>query len=476
MGYGTKALKTRSCEDYWLKLKEQRAAILAQEIVIEEEVSFVEHRMKAVQSVKRAADTMDDGEINNEVEYQGEKTSKKLCKKKGDEIDAFFGDDTEAGPSGHLSQTLLQGRIGRVLDSNRTEEFKTKFENMDKENKWELSTGRYVEDIMYEAGVGLACENLIHSFILNVRDPYIMGVFTEEEAAELLEHNLKKPIPLSDDTMGVLKSFNCCSTQELRSVLETLAPRRGSKYNAQKDYEADTIAYGIESLVKLYEMRPQVFNCDHNELWYDIHLWGALVDKAFGDLVDFSVIRGESSSVASAERREKQRQTYRAQNRTRKSQGHKGDMIIRRNSQGRKLELGASEVGRTFYMEGTKWHHEGNLKLPKMLADMFYQLCDHCRWEHDVMRELEVVGYLHGGCCLTTMSLDNPGGYILRLKKSGLAEVSADMGDFVKTLELMTDVWLLKKRAERAISVLTKKRPIKFSNRGIDAKQEMFYM
>lgn len=29
---------------------------------------------------------------------------------------------------------------------------------MDKENKWELSTGRYVEDIMYEAGVGLACE------------------------------------------------------------------------------------------------------------------------------------------------------------------------------------------------------------------------------------------------------------------------------------------------------------------------------
>lgn len=136
-------------------------------------------------------------------------------------------------------------------------------------------------------------------------------------------------------------------------------------------------------------------------------------------------------------------------------------MIIRRNSQGRKLELGASEVGRTFDVEGTKWHHEGNLKLPKMLADMFYQLCDHCRWEHDVMRELEVVAYLHGGkayfwmyflqlrliiigCCLTTMSLDNPGGYILRLKKSGLAEVSADMGDFVKTLELMTDVWLLK--------------------------------
>lgn len=36
-----------------------------------------------------------------------------------------------------------------------------------------------------------------------------MGVFTEEEAAELLAHNLKKPIPLSDDTMGVLKSFNC---------------------------------------------------------------------------------------------------------------------------------------------------------------------------------------------------------------------------------------------------------------------------
>lgn len=72
-------------------------------------------------------------------------------------------------------------------------------------------------------------------------------------------------------------------------------------------------------------------------------------------------------------------------------------MIIRRNSRGRKLELGASEVGPTFDMEGTKWHHEGSLKLPKMLADMFFQLCDHCHWEQRVMRELEVVGYLHGG-------------------------------------------------------------------------------
>lgn len=42
------------------------------------------------------------------------------------------------------------------------------------------------------------------------------------------------------------------------------------------------------------------------------------------------------------------------------------------------------------------------------------------------------------------MCLDNPDGYVLRLQKSKLAEVSANMKDFVKTLELMTDVWLLK--------------------------------
>lgn len=72
-------------------------------------------------------------------------------------------------------------------------------------------------------------------------------------------------------------------------------------------------------------------------------------------------------------------------------------MEIREQSNGRHLEVSAAEVGPKFDIQGLKWLYEGDLKLPRKLADMFWQLCDYISWDNDRVEKLEVVGYLHGG-------------------------------------------------------------------------------
>lgn len=78
--------------------------------------------------------------------------------------------------------------------------------------------------------------------------------------------------------------------------------------------------------------------------------------------------------------------------------GRRGDMILRTSATGTRLEYGASEVGKAYEGEyAAKWAHECNLKLPKMLRDMLSGLAERAQWSADLMKDIQVVGYVHGG-------------------------------------------------------------------------------
>lgn len=112
-----------------------------------------------------------------------------------------------------------------------------------------------------------------------------------------------------------------------------------------------------------------------------------------------SFFRGEASSLASAERKNKMRKLSTMQQCGRKKIGRKCDIIIRSSEVPHSTikEYGAGKVGALLDVHGNKILRESGLKLPKVLRDMLndlYAMGDH---NPEKLRQLETIGYIHFG-------------------------------------------------------------------------------
>lgn len=88
-------------------------------------------------------------------------------------------------------------------------------------------------------------------------------------------------------------------------MIKQFASQRGEDYDVRADFSVDAISYAVYSLVLLYEMQPNALGSKHHESWYNINIWGLIIDKAFGDMKGVDIVRGESCSVASGDRKNK---------------------------------------------------------------------------------------------------------------------------------------------------------------------------
>ena len=74
--------------------------------------------------------------------------------------------------------------------------------------------------------------------------------------------------------------------------------------------------------------------------------------------------------------------------------GRRGDLIIRKWH----TEYGCGEAGKIYEgNKGTKIIKEGGLKMPKMLRDMFNDLCEAMDMCESKVRKLETVGFIIAG-------------------------------------------------------------------------------
>ncbi|CAG8544441.1 11597_t:CDS:2 [Ambispora leptoticha] len=81
------------------------------------------------------------------------------------------------------------------------------FNGMKKERMWRLSTGKYVEEELFELGKKLKFEHAVHSFILDVDDGIINQHFNEAELDEI-DYAPGPQVPeLSEEITGFLNKF-----------------------------------------------------------------------------------------------------------------------------------------------------------------------------------------------------------------------------------------------------------------------------
>lgn len=129
------------------------------------------------------------------------------------------------------------------------------------------------------------------------------------------------------------------------------------------------------------------------EAWFNCHVWNPILDQAFGDMDVITVIRGESTSLASGTRKNAKRQSGK-----RRKMGRRCDWILRFVNNGEKDEFGAGEAGKSWVDEhGTKFLKEAGLKLPKTLKDMLVKLMARARWDKERCAKIQTVGAIHAG-------------------------------------------------------------------------------
>ncbi|CAG8548246.1 10741_t:CDS:10 [Cetraspora pellucida] len=283
------------------------------------------------------------------------------------------------------------------IESNLKKAFDKEYAKMKDHLKWKLQcTGRVVEDTLYEY----------------VDDPIIQGIFYPQGLQEIAETNVKKDPNLSFNLYENLASFyNKGSIEEIRMIMKEID-------HGEYNFEIDTLKYSVHSLIRQYKRNPNAFSLDHYEALYNINVWGPIIDRTVNNIPNVDIVRGESSSFSSSDRKNR--------NRT---------VDIRKNG---------SEVGKRYKEQNaTKWLHESGLKLPKMMCDMFVSLCKNAKWDTRKMEKMKTVNL--------------PAGYITRINKSELYRIPEDVESFNDAVELITAVWKSKMRVVNTMSLLNNK-------------------
>lgn len=113
-------------------------------------------------------------------------------------------------------------------------------------------------------------------------------MFTPQEIEEIKTYRnagMEKELP--DDFKKYLNKFNCQDAREMREVLNETQEWEKS-YDRSKSFDLDWTKHGISTLLRDYE--DGTFKIDHNEQWYNVHIWG-LIDRCFGNVKSVEVVR-----------------------------------------------------------------------------------------------------------------------------------------------------------------------------------------
>ncbi|CAG8471208.1 2286_t:CDS:10 [Diversispora eburnea] len=354
------------------------------------------------------------GTVNDRTFITELSTSKKRSQEEDNEISTrqIKPRKTESGET-ILNYCELSDKKENEIKSDLENSFNKEYNKMKNHLKWKLkSTGRVVEDTLYECMSDFTSEHLIHSFTIDIDDPIIKGIFYPQELQEIAKTNVKEDPDLSSKLYENLEFF--CNKKNNEKIDQE-----------EYDFEVDTLKYSVHSLARQYERNPSAFSLDHYEAWYNVNVWGPIVDRTFDDIPNVDIARGESSSHASSDRKNRNRTMD-----TRKKWVE--DAIIRKLSGEMRLEFGGSEAGKR------------------------YDLCKITDWDPEKMEKMETVGYIHG-LVLMIMTLDLPAGYVTRINKSELYRIPEDIESFNDAIELITAVWKSKMRVVNTMILLNNK-------------------
>nr|CAG8668960.1 7504_t:CDS:2 [Entrophospora candida] len=335
--------------------------------------------------------------------------------------------------------------------------FNSVYRSLNTTKMWTLkSSGRIVEKVIYEYARTLTYESYLHSFIINDVDAATISLFSEEEWKEITTSEIKDKPKLEHFHVELLKKYTVDNVKELRKALFEPFVSGEDEYNKNIHFDLDFINYAYRGMLFLWEKEEDPFDPLKLEGWYEMDVWSRLIDPAFSNL-NIDLVRGEGMSLASSNRKNHGRSIA-----DRKIIGRKGDGVFRLCK--KRLEFGAIETGRKWEGQcGTKYLAD-SLKLCKMLKDMLVQLSTECDWLEDFVRKLQVVGVLQGANRVQVITMDYPKGYVFRVQRRKVHEVSGRLTKSVPLALVLKEILCAKSIIIQTLDIINRKNDVNVEN------------
>ncbi|CAI2186185.1 20208_t:CDS:2, partial [Funneliformis geosporum] len=296
-------------------------------------------------STKKRSNEQGSSEADNEKDKDDPEAQDSISiSEEDDDLDYTFiskqDDDSDYEPSDVEDPPPL-------LTSSQFKCFDESYAKMKKTQKWILSSGTCVEDVIFEYCKELSAESLLHSWIIDLDDQEAENLFTNEEWLEIRSEIRK--LPKVDETFvnSMLRFANVKTTGELRNVLETTSYRNlDEPYERENHYDAEWVDIVMRKYLTDYEDPNGTLHRSHLESWHDINVWSLIIDHGLRNLIGIETVRKESSSEAVSARKNRKRVRRRRKNIERKKMGSRMDGIFR--AYVNDVEYGVIEVAKKF--------------------------------------------------------------------------------------------------------------------------------
>ncbi|RUP46190.1 hypothetical protein BC936DRAFT_147238 [Jimgerdemannia flammicorona] len=371
-----------------------------------------------------------------------------------------------------------------MLTSYHRKEIKMAFNRMPKAQMWRLESGTIVEEELYKIGKGLNYEHFgyiissgTHSFILDTEDDNVRNHFNDKDFQEITAAPQPSVPQLSEDVAEYLSRFSTkMKIADVRETLFSQDERFGRGYTKDAYHDLDYIRYALYTVVR--EIEGGHLQDNNLESWYNCHIWHAIFDQGFGNLPRISVVRGESTIMSTALRKNGHRKSN-----DRRKVGHRGDWVLRSVGNGDRDEFGVGEAAKQWTDNfSTKFMKEAGLKVPKALKDMLTKLMRKADWKPELCSRMQTVGIIHSGeyfmtklnrnevgmltCYLLFIGLimmpifmDCPGGFVCRIQRGEIMEVPNCEERITALLPILAEILNIKRAVQETAKALSTRVP-----------------
>ncbi|CAG8788380.1 7739_t:CDS:2, partial [Dentiscutata erythropus] len=284
------------------------------------------------------------------------------------------------------------------------ENYMVAFGKIPENSKMKLSSGRIVEDILFEYAKDKVYED----------DQEVRSLFSMDEWAEITKEDQLEDFQVPDELANFMNSYNKSTLQDIRSDIMRSYLKEGEVYDPSLHYDKEWLHGSIRTIVNLWENRDAPLARMQYEDWYFGNILGQCLDFCFRDsTLGTDIKRTDAPSLASGNKKNRNKQKNH-----RKKVGRKIDGIIYNVEYN--LELGAIESARTFKDEYDRKYLHESFKLPKVLRDIYCDLVRFIKYDEEKSNSIQVIGILHFGLRLQFVRLWRAGGSITIFKKSNV--------------------------------------------------------
>lgn len=210
-----------------------------------------------------------------------------------------------------------------------------KFDAIDDDEKWILSTGTVVEDTMKSLAMKCKYEHPVHSLILDPSDDTWKDYFTEDELNEIRLHNCKTLPPFPSEYQQYLDTYDKNLTA--KAVYQQSCSHF---FDPIEEHDKKWMQQSLMMASNLFLYNHHLRLNDYSEADLLHKVWPFLYNLFNDNVIDAKL--GEQCSVATTKRRNSKRRLEAVQARSSRMMGSRVDILFSSGSK----ELGCVEVAK----------------------------------------------------------------------------------------------------------------------------------